>query len=53
MRGGENMEIFLSLLIHAATVFVKVVTKKATLYLIKHVKDRTALTGNKDGSDVE
>jgi len=47
------MDIILSLLLHAAKVFVKVVTKKATLYLIKRVKDRTALTANKDGSDTQ
>jgi len=45
------MEIILSLLVHAATVFVKILTKKATLYLIERVKDKTALTCDKDDSN--
>jgi len=45
------MEILLSLFVHAATVFVKVFAKAIAHYLIKRVKDRTALSANKDGSD--
>ena len=45
------MEMLLSLLIHAASAFVKVFAKALAYYVIKRVKDRTALIRSKDGSD--
>ena len=45
------MDIVLSLLMHAAMAFVKTLAKATANYLLKRVKDITALTANKDGSD--
>jgi len=45
------MDIILSLLQHAIIAFVKVFAKAAAYYIIKRVKDKTALTANKDGSN--
>ena len=45
------MDIILSLLINVATAFVKPFGKAAAHYVIKRIKDRTALSANKDGSD--
>ena len=43
--------ILLSLLSGIATVIVKAIAKEVTRYFIKRLKDRTALTANKDGSN--
>ena len=45
------MEIILSLLLHAITAFIKVFAKAAAYYIIKRVKDKTALIATEDGSD--
>ena len=47
------MEIILSLLIHAAYAFVKVIAKALAYYIVKRVKDKVALTANKDDSNIE
>jgi len=47
------MDIFLSLLQYAAVAFVKVFAKKLAYYIIKRVKDRTALICTKDGSNAK
>ena len=52
LRGGECMEILLSLLIHAAVAFVKVFAKTLAYYIIKRVKDRADLISSKDDSDI-
>ena len=46
------MNIILSLLINVVAAFVNPFAKAAAHYLIKRIKDRTALTANKDGSDI-
>jgi len=45
------MDIFLSLLLHATTAFVKVFAKAIAYYIVKRVKDKAALTANKDDSN--
>jgi len=50
-KGGEYMDIILSLFLHAVTAFVKVFAKAAAYYILKRIKDKTALTTNKDGFD--
>ena len=45
------MDIILSLVQHAIIAFVKVFAKAAAYYIIKRVKDKTALIASEDGSD--
>jgi len=45
------MDIILSLLIKVAAAFIKPFAKATAHYVIRRIKDRTALTANKDGSD--
>lgn len=45
------MDIILSLLIKIVAAFIKPFAKAAAHYLIGRIKDRTALSANKDGSD--
>jgi len=48
---GKYMEIILSLLTYAAIAFVKVFAKALAHYIVKRVKDKAALTANKDDSN--
>ena len=52
MKGGENMEIILSLIKEAATVTLRVLVKAVAQNLIKRFKERTAPTSDRDGSDI-